>query len=176
MKKILAIATLICVVLLGYTVTGPYRAVANIKTGIHENDTEKLTNAIQFEDLRKNVKDQLKAKMAQELQGGILGALATGFTSTLVDGLVENIVTPEGLASLMENGRPLLSNKKGSSTPEERREKKEKLFKNAIYKYESLSDYSITVPTENGDDHIKLIVHRYGINWKLSNIIFPAES
>jgi hypothetical protein len=67
MKKIIWVAGVILALVVGYVAAGPYLTVSAIKTGIVENDSEKLSENIEFPTLRQNMKEQLNTKMMKNM-------------------------------------------------------------------------------------------------------------
>lgn len=172
MKKVLLGFVLLAVMLGGYIAAGPYITVAAIREGIANNDADKLAHHIDFPLLRQNIKDQLnasaKAETDRKSDNNIFSALMTGLKAKLVDNMVDSLITPEGLANLMAGKKSLPQ--ESSSKPEPAR--KEDIFKDARFTYDSLDSFSIWVPnTKNGE--MRLVLQRRGLTWKLVNLTLP---
>ncbi|GMR06065.1 MAG: DUF2939 domain-containing protein [Gammaproteobacteria bacterium] len=169
------IVVLLLVTGIGYAAASPMITINHIKTGIEEQDSEKLSENIDFPVLRKNMKEQFNAALMKEatseLEDNPLGALAIGFASKLVDGMVDSLVTPSGIASLMEGRKP--SNDQ-LSNPDTTKSNKKEIFKNARYSYDSTSKFSVWVPNDNGEE-IRFVIQRTGFDWKLANIVIPMD-
>jgi len=174
MKKSIWIVGVVLVLVVGYVAAGPYLTVSAIKTGIVENDSEKLSENIDFQTLRQNMKDQLNAAMmknaATEMKDNPFAALAVGLATKMVDGIVDSFVTPSGLASLMEGKKPNKGETGGNSSSP----KKDDLFKNARLSYDSVSKFSIWVPNDKGEE-ARFVLKRDGLSWKLVNIVIPMN-
>jgi hypothetical protein len=174
MKKIIWVAGVILALVVGYVAAGPYLTVSAIKTGIVENDSEKLSDNIEFPTLRQNMKEQLNTKMmknmATEMKDNPFAAFAVGLATTMVDGIVDSFVTPSGLAALMEGKKPNKGGN-GSNTPPP---KKDNLFKNARFSYDSMSKFSIWVPNDKGEE-ARFVLKREGFSWKLVNFVIPMD-
>lgn len=174
MKKSIWIVGVVLVLVVGYVAAGPYLTVSAIKTGIVENDSEKLSENIDFQTLRQNMKDQLNAAMmknaAIEMKDNPFAALAVGFATKMVDGIVDSFVTPSGLTSLMEGKKPNKGETGGNSSSP----KKDDLFKNARFSYDSVSKFSIWVPNDKGEE-VRFVLKRDGLSWKLVNIVIPMN-
>lgn len=177
MKKIILLAGVIILLVVGYVAAGPYLTVSAIKTGIVEKDSEKLSENIDFKALRQNLKDQLNVEILKNAATGMKGnpfaALAAGFATKMVDGMVDSFVTPSGLASVME-GKKLHKNQ-GKNNTDSSALKKDELFKNASFSYDSISKFSIYVPDQDGKE-TRFILKRDGLSWKLVNIMLPKEA
>lgn len=171
MKK--AIIALVCLVILlgGYAAAGPYMTLSAIKTGLVEQDTEKLTENIDFPVLRENLREQFMAaalkKSGKELEGNPFAGLAAGFAAKMVDGLLDTIVTPAGLASLMEGKK---SQEEEADGPVDR----DKIFEDAQLGYDSLDTFSVRVPNKEGGE-LQLILKRQGLSWKLVNVVIQMD-
>lgn len=92
----------------------PYLATYQLINAVKSGNTESLKKRIDFPSLRESIKDQLNAhilrKAKEEMSNtkddgmGALGAgLAAAIGPALVNGLVDNFVTPAGLAGLISN-------------------------------------------------------------------------
>lgn len=174
MKKSIWIVGVVLFLVVGYVAAGPYLTVSAIKTGIVENDSEKLSENIDFQTLRQNMKDQLNAAMmknaATEMEDNPFAALAVGFATKMVDGIVDSFVTPSGLAALMEGKK----SNKGETSGNSSSPKKDDLFKNARFSYDSVSKFSIWVPNDKGEE-VRFVLKRDGLSWKLVNIVIPMN-
>jgi len=174
MKKIIWVAGVILALVVGYVAAGPYLTVSAIKTGIVENDSEKLYENIEFPTLRQNIKEQLNTTMMKnmdtEMKDNPFSAFAVDLVTTMVDGMVDSFVTPSGLAALMESEK-LNEGENGSNTPPP---KKDNLFKNARFSYDSMSKFSIWVPNDKGEE-ARFVLKREGFSWKLVNLVIPMD-
>ncbi|SEI70702.1 Protein of unknown function [Allopseudospirillum japonicum] len=173
MKKIIVSLAMLVALFIGYLAAGPYITVAAIKTGIAENDAEKMSENIEFPTLRQNIKEQLNASMMKKsgvaMQDNPFAALAVGLAAQVVDGMVDSFVTPSGLAAIMEGKQPVKDAPSRDQTPPP---EKDDLFKNARFSYDSSSQFSVWVPNEQGKE-TRFILERRGLSWKLVNLILP---
>lgn len=174
MKKIIWIAGVVLALVVGYVAAGPYLTVSAIKIGIVEDDSEKLSENIEFPTLRQNIKEQFNAAMmkdaAMEMKDNPFAAFAAGLATKMVDGIVDSFVTPSGLAALMEGKKPNKYGTGGNTPPP----KKGDLFKNAKFSYDSMSKFSIWVPNDKGED-TRFVLKRDGFSWKLVNLVIPMD-
>lgn len=174
MKKIFFSFLLVLLVFAAYVAAGPYITVSAIKSGFAENDTAKLERYIDFPLLRQNIKAQLNAAMAEDAarstEKNFFAALMAGLKAKLVDGMVDAMVTPKGLANLMEGKKAVKSATATDSPPEEKKD----IFKNARYTYDSLEHFSIWVPNEKGEE-TRFVLQRQGLSWKLVNFILNPQ-
>ena len=47
-------------------------------------------------------------------------------------------------------------------------------FQHARYRYDSLSRFSVWVPSDNGQE-TRFVLQRDGLSWKLVNVILPLD-
>lgn len=166
------------IAIVGYVAIGPFVTIHEIKTGIENQDSEKLASNIDFPALRENLKEQFNAYMmkqaATELQGNPFGALGMAIGEKIVDSMVDASVTPSGLSNLAAGRKPLQVN---GRSPSPSSGQGFELFKNAQYNYDGLSKFSARVIAESSGQ-VRFVFTRDGLSWKLTNIIVPigAES
>ena len=183
MKKWLALFLVVFFAIAGYVAAGPYLTVRAIKSALREQDAGALSEQVDFPALRASLKAQLLDAMVREAGDGVqanpLGAFALTMATGLVNATVEAMVTPVGLAGVME-GRKLWSNALDSfrrpttdaqgapvAAPEPLRD--------ARYRYESLSRFTATVEDESGKP-VVFVLRRDGLNWKLADIRLPLTA
>jgi hypothetical protein len=170
MKKTIVIIGLLILVVIVYVAAGPFITLHEIKTGIQDQDSEKLSAYIDFPALRENLKEQLNAYVMKqattELKDNPFGALGMALGAKLVDTMVDSSVTPTGLSNLAAGRKP----QQGSG-------QKLEPFHNARYSFDSINKFSARVPEEGGGE-IRFVLTRDGLSWKLTNIVVPigAES
>jgi hypothetical protein len=173
------IAWIVAVTVIGvaiYAAAGPYLTIGAIKTGIVENDAELLADNIEFPTLRQNLKEQLNSAVmrsaAKEADDNPLGVLFAGLASSLVDGLVDNFVTPSALASVMEGREPPTESTRSTRSPSTA--DREELFRDARMTYDSLNKFSVWVPNDAGGE-TRFVLKRDGLSWKLVNMVIPLD-
>lgn len=174
MRKSLWFLLSVLLAMVGFVVAGPYLAIAEIKTGIVEQDSKRLYGSIDFPLVRQSLKEQLKVAAMKsattEVEGNPLAALVAGLATTLVDGMVDSFVTPAGLASFMEGHKP--SRPGPGQAGEVNSTESDDLLQYARYSYDSISEFSVWVPTDDGDE-IRFALQRSGLSWKLVSLILP---
>ncbi|MEJ2107688.1 MAG: DUF2939 domain-containing protein [Acidiferrobacteraceae bacterium] len=172
MKKVVWIAGVILVLLAGYVAAGPYLTVSAIKTGVIEQDSKKLSENIDFPKLRQNLKGQLNAAMMKNISAeekdNPFAVLAAGLAMKMADAIVDSYVTPSGLALMMEGKEPPKEQGTETAAPP----KKDELFRNARYSYDSINQFSIWVPDDKGQE-TRFVLQRDGLSWKLVNLVLP---
>lgn len=174
----------------GYLYFSPHLALGELRDAIDEGDEEKLRDHVDFPVLRENLKDQLNAVLMEEASDGMaenpLGALAIGLASRLVEPVVDSLVTPAGIAQLARGDNPARDlagdafrrdARTGTAAEDSTPEREERNpFDDARLTRDSLDRFSVWVPTEEaGSDEIRLVLHREGLTWKLTNIVLPTD-
>lgn len=183
MKQWLALVVVALLAIAGYVAAGPYLTMHAIRSALHEQDAGALSDQVDFPALRASLKAQLLDAMVREagadVQANPLGAFALTMATGLVNGTVEAMVTPVGLAGVME-GRKLWTNARESfrrpetdaqggpaAAPEPLRD--------ARYRYESPSRFTATVKDDSGMP-VVFVLRRDGLQWKLSDIRLPLAN
>ena len=176
MKKAGWIIGIAVILFIGYVAATPYITVSHIKTAIVEQDSEKLSENVDFPIFRQNLKKQFNTAMMKnvgaELQNNPFAAIAAGFATNVVDGVVDSFITPSGLAMLMEGKKPSLSRSRRNRASNTDQANRDDVFKDARYSYDSLDRFSIYVPTDTGEE-IRFILQRDGFSWKMVDMIVP---
>jgi hypothetical protein len=172
MKKLIIIALLFVIAFVGYIAAGPFIAIHQIKAGVNNQDSELLAENIDFPLLRSNLKEQVSAyfekKAASKSKHKPLESLVLGIASKFADAAFDEVVTPSGIANLMEGKQP----KQKQSGDEKSTKTKRQLFRNARHSLDSAHMFSIWVKDGKGDE-IRFVLTRDGLSWKLTNIIIP---
>jgi hypothetical protein len=82
----------------------PYLALNNIKKA-QAGDSDTVSKYIDYPSVRQSFKDQMNAKMAKELMNQDndgFAALGAMLASTMVDKMIDGIVTPEGMTLMLK--------------------------------------------------------------------------
>lgn len=174
--------------LVAYVAAGPYLAVRGIRSAIAEQDAAALSRHVDFPALRASLKAQLGDRLVRSVGidagSGLLGALGVRLAGGLSDGAVEVLVTPVGLAALMEGRKVWTLVGEGMLRPDRApgdaqagvqagaAAEREQPLQDARYRYESLSRFTATVPYD-GDGEVVFVLTRRGIRWRLSDIRLP---
>lgn len=176
-KKWIWIVGLALGALLAYVAAGPYLTINAIREAVKAEDPRALAKQVDFPALRDSLKLQLSDRLVREagpeLQASPLGAFGLRIANGLVGGAVDAMVTPVGLAAIME-GRRTWRRVDGFgelSSPSAIESAQEPLH-NADYRYESPSRFTATVQDESGRP-VVFVLTRDGLNWRLSDIRLP---
>jgi hypothetical protein len=155
-------------VLAAYFALGPYLTLMKLKRGVEKRDAEAVAECIDFPALRQSLKGQLQTVVSQRLEGenNPLAALAAGFAVSVADGLVDRMVSPDGLATLMAGQKPALVGGPPAVGAPAR-----KPLEGATFGYAAFGEFVVDVPTQGGN--IRFVLTRSGLDWKLSRIEIP---
>ena len=182
MKKWIALAVAVLLAIAAYVGAGPYLTVRAIRTAVKEQDTAALTKQIDFPALRSSLKAQLIDAMVREagedVQANPIGAFALTMATSVINGTVDAMVTPIGLAGVME-GRQLWRNTRDSFNRPQVDANGEPIpelepLHDARYRYESLSRFTATIEDDSGKP-IVFVLRRNGLQWKLADIRLPMN-
>ena len=183
MKKWIALFLVLLLAIAGYVAAGPYLTMHAIKSALQKQDAGALSDQVDFPALRASLKAQLLDAMVREagedVQANPLGSFALTMATGLVNGTVEAMVTPIGLAGMME-GRKLWGNARDSfrrpaTDPQGAPLPRPEPLRDARYRYESLSRFTATVEDESGKP-IVFVLRRDGLQWKLADIRLPLDT
>ncbi|MDY6957436.1 MAG: DUF2939 domain-containing protein [Pseudomonadota bacterium] len=178
MKRITIWGLLVLLGLAGFWIGGPFYTLHQLRTAVETQDAAYLDNQVDFPLLRDNIKLQLNARAAQATpprwRDSPLGGLALGLTNQLVDRLVESLVTPSGLLSLLEERT--LQPESPSADPEAdgplSEVEREIRFREARFRFEGLNRLRVEATTEQGEP-IRVVLSRQHLKWRLTNLILP---
>lgn len=173
-KATSVVALTLLIGILAYAAVGPFITMYQIKMGIDNHDGDKLNANIDFPALRENLKEQLNAmvmkKAGTDLQDNPIGGLVFGLSSKAAEGIVDSIVTPEGLSTAME-GRKHKKNEARDSADMRTKSFRE-FLQQFDYEFESTSKF--TVWLKDKKRAAKFVLERQGLSWRLNNVIIPG--
>lgn len=176
MKKIIITLSSLIVIGLGlYLASGPFITIHGIKSSIKEKDSDRLSTYIEFDLLKKNLKEQFNTEMLKitsaDPDKNPLGMMVAGFASQVVDGLLDVYLTPSSIALLLEGEKPDLY----GSFNHQKQAKKEAIEPLEEYRVRFISHSRFYVYTKGShDQEIKIVLQRFGLEWKMTNIIFDG--
>lgn len=185
-KKIIIRLSILVVLFIGYTVAGPYITVYQIKSAAKAHDGAALAEHIDFPALRGNLKQQIDNALLKKTgimqSDNIFGLFAMGVASSLSDRIVNLLVTPSGVETLMTGAYPKALKAHTSQPAQEasvpaadsdnNSTNEREPFYQARYTYDDLSTFSVWVKSDVGGE-IRFVLTRDNITWKLSNIVMP---
>ena len=177
MKKLLPWLAGLLVIFAVYLYASPYIALYNIKNAAEQKDADKLSGYIDFPNVKQSKKHQVKAAMAEELaasdeQDGF-EALGTMLAAAMIDPLVDGLVTPDGVA-LMLQGQELDFGLDDKTTKDEPKVKDTDIDYKAGYL--SFNRFKVQIiDADDTDESLDVIMHRDGLSWKVTRISFSLD-
>jgi len=174
MKKIVIA---VFVLVLGYWIVSPYLTLMSLQADIEARDGESLAEKVDFPSVRASLKDQMNVMLTKQMAsasnddpwGAAGAAIGAAFASTLVNGMVDGLVTPAGLIELMSSGETPQSNSGSQNTDEDL------AISDADLRYQSINKFSATFEGDSGDE-MKVILRRDGFGWKITDIRMPLDN
>ncbi|MBA3272373.1 MAG: DUF2939 domain-containing protein [Chthoniobacterales bacterium] len=96
------------VLLLLFYIASPYYAFWRFTNALRERDAAAIEQRVDFQALRKSMKQQLNAKLAElrpknPKRQKLFDTLSNAFGSSALDSIVDAYLTPEGLAAFLAN-------------------------------------------------------------------------
>ena len=147
----------------------PRAAARDLRRAAMNGDVEELQRLVDFPLVREQMKADLKASMMRSVDtspgGGLASALVTGFGGMMVDGLVNQVVSPSGIAALVRYGKA--DSSKGATG------RSQELV--TRMRYEGLSTFVITArnPESPPADTVNFVLRRRGLSWQLARVGMP---
>lgn len=174
MKKILISLLLFFILVSTFLGLGPFLTLYSIKESIEEKDSSKLSQNIYFPELRSNLKNQINLSLSdrinKKLNDNPLRFLAEGLADIVVDETLDVFLTPDGLGRLIDGEDPssIIRNNKKLDKEDDGIE----VLESIKFKYQSMNRFIVLIETIN-KKQIILHLDRFGIKWKLVNVILP---
>ncbi len=182
MKRTILLLVVLSVLPIGYLVGGPYLTLNAIRTALESEDLERLTEYVDFSELRRNVQSQVQALLAKRNLGpdDVAGSTVV-VGDVIVEALVERFVTPATILSWAagESTVPIVmaetsANVDDSVVTPEMPPPSKTFFEDVRTSYESISRFAIWVSNDR-DEEVGFILTRRGFDWKLTNIVLPEH-
>jgi hypothetical protein len=179
--------SIIAIVLLIFTFvyTSPYLAIYQIRQALKNEDSAALAAYVDFPSVRQGIKDQLNTELvkkfpehAQASQGGF-AAFGALLASSMIDKMVDVMVSPQGVAMLLQ-GKKLKESLPFQAQPEQSEQQtqageqaKEKLSYRG--KYQAFNRFTVEIHHPQKQPPINVILQRQGLSWKVTQIVLPIE-
>jgi len=167
-KAVLAISFIL---LAAYIYHLPYATANKMKLGFELGDPLLLEEAIDFPAVRDSVKSQLSVAFMDQMQqdesmkDNPFAGLAMAFGSSMLDGIIDSMMTPDGLAMLVSKGKVKAEKSVATEDIDP--------FRNADMGYRSMDVFTITMTTDDGKT--RMIMTRSGLTWKVRRIELPMD-
>lgn len=152
----------------------PFVAAQRLIRAARTGDVAGLEQTVDFPALRASLKSELNARAAMEIrdrtgENRALAALGMMLAPSLVEGAVDGLVTPEGVAAMVRSGDKPRPEKPVPSadtpaTPKERIHQS--------WAYRGVNRFAVTLTRDDRpDDPLVLIMERRGpLSWKLAGV------
>jgi hypothetical protein len=173
-KSLLVLAAVIVLAVAGgWYWASPLYAVNQLKDAAVSGDARELEDRIDFPRVRESVKSQMRAVMAAELtkpemKDNPFGALGAMMAMGMIDGLVDGMVTPEGMAAMIEQGKMQRPNE-----PEQKNAAA--TIKPVEWNIErgGLDSFTASPVVASREIAPSITFERHGLGWKLADIRIP---
>ena len=175
-KKTAIACTLTVFLLAGILYILPYVTIYRIIAALEAKDTQQLSVLVDFPEIRENLKGFIGTKLQvepTEMKPDARGQIQKSLTSRIIAGAVEDMITPEGLVSFMQQRLEALVAVQDGTT---------KIKPTAWPLFVALvghADLAYTSPSEfivafKGSDvgQIRFVLRRNGLGWRLTNVEF----
>lgn len=149
----------------------PYVAARGFLAAAKQGDEEKLRGSVDFPAVRADLKPQLSAAVATRMEhdpamrGNPLAGLGKILMPSILDRMIDSVVTPEGIAALVRAGK--VGHAKPESAPSQRVD--------YDFRYIALNRFDVTVRRRDAvGDPVHFVFERHGLfTWRLIRIALP---
>ena len=174
-RKLIWIGAAAAVALGGAYFASPLLALKSLQGAIGAGDAKKLETLVDFPEVRENLKTQVTAMMGAK--AGEDPKMAA-FASMLIGGLVETMVTPDGMLKILAAGDISLKDKDGAKPATSDPDKPRTPAKVTGMSYLDFSHFRAQLAPEKGQaEGMGLVLERRGLfGWKLTRLELPKEA
>lgn len=161
----------------GYLVATPWISINQFREAIEAKDLPGIERHVDFPSLRTSLKDQLKAKLSEEItrqSGGDpllnfgMGAFGYALAEPMIDAAVEAYISPAGLKTLMA-GSPPQGSAPGLQTPQLPDSSKSDAAVAMAYK--TLNLFVVSASDSSNGQTVRFNFERRDlVNWKLASV------
>lgn len=149
----------------------PYLVVHQVNSALKAKDAIKLSKHVNFPALRESLKASFNAQLMSNITNAKnnsgFAVLSIATAATLINTMVDGLVTPESLAMIMNRGQLPQEENTTKSTLEDIE---------PVMAYEDFNHFIITVKGTNAQNAIGFVFSRDGIiNWKLITLRLPIN-
>ena len=146
----------------GFLFVTPYLTSQELQDAFQASDTEKIDELVNFDSVRKSVSEQLSPQKEQD--DGILATIGKKIATGAIELVVDAVVTPKGLAQIMEGNTKGANERNGSEIAEDH------LDYNMYYV--SWNRFHIdVVSTEDNSVVATFVLSRSRANWIVTEIL-----
>jgi hypothetical protein len=145
----------------------PWWTLHRLRSAVARHDAEGVAAQVDFPALRDSVKSQLLGSIARDADNNAFAAIGRAFARAVADPLVDAIVSPAGVAAMVEHGKVAI----GKPTHEPQTPAAEPPREKPRYAlhYRGWSRFAVTA-----EDGGSFVFRRDGLwSWKLAGIELP---
>ncbi|ENX33050.1 hypothetical protein F889_02981 [Acinetobacter colistiniresistens] len=180
--KISIVALLLLVV--AYVYASPYLTIYQIRQALKNEDTTALAHFVDFPSVRQNLKDQFNAALLEKFpedergrEGGF-AALGAMLASSMVDKMVDMMVSPQGVSMLLQGkklkeGLPDSAHSEPQPVQAETQKQSPQEQVNYRSHYQSLNQFVVEIQQAEQRSKMNVIMQRQGLSWKVTQIQLP---
>jgi len=156
----------------------PLFAFSALKSAARAGDKDRLAQLVDFPAVRENLKSDIAGAMARsvgddpKLKDNALARLGAALLPAITDRVVDNLVTPDGIAAMVRDGRQQPAD--ADSQPAGPSQPKPKVLTHVGY--DGLNLFRVTiVRADQPDAPLVMVLARQGLfGWKLTRIDLPT--
>lgn len=170
--------------LIGFTIlliacwiyASPYLAVRGMKETVKSGDAVALADYVNFSALKESLKAGFTAQVMssmEEIKDNPFAAFGAAIANLLINPMIETLVSPEGLAAMMNGKKPDLAiqQKEKIQNTHPGAEEMEPFVEMG---YENFNRFIVKASDKvDTTQNITMVFLRDGLSWKLSAIRFP---
>ena len=163
-------------IILVYVYAAPYLVLNKMKKAAQAGDSAKVSEYIDYPSVRQNLKDQINAQVLQEIgvdQQSPLAGLGQKLASTLLDKMIDHVVTPEGMTLVLQGQglKEVYQSKVTQETAEVKQQHKPQ------YKagYTSWQNFEVQIQAPEYSRGVKINMVRDGLSWKVNQVSIPLQ-
>jgi hypothetical protein len=143
----------------------PYLTLTSMKGAIERGDGAEVAKNVDFPAVRSSLKSEMRAMMARQAQQDPMAGLGSMMASSMIDPMIDQTVTPEGLKALIDRSSP--DSRKSQSKDDPKVTMGYESLNSFVVKFEG-QDLKLSSPL--GSPSASLLFSRSGLGWKLTGV------
>jgi Protein of unknown function (DUF2939) len=186
-RTLSAIAAAVVIVGIASSYASPYLTMQQMHSAMMEKDADAFSSNVDFPSVRESLQAQfmtvVQAQISNspELKDNLFAGLGMMMAATMVNQMINNMVTPAGVMAMMaqDSARPVASAPASASHPasvgdsSQARSNADKVDYSVRYK--NWSTFTATAKVAD-DAQIALVFKRHGLwSWKLASVNLPLD-
>jgi hypothetical protein len=162
----------------------PFYTAWQLRAAARSGDRERLEQLVDFPEVRAHLKSQLDSRLQQEVQQNpklkhsALAALGALLAPALTDRIIDSVVTPDTVATVIQSGR---ASRPAEDTPGEAQAPTEPASAHphvrVLTSFRDLDHFLMTITDRSDPAHVEAVVtlSRRGLfSWRATQIDVPA--